>query len=60
MLVLLGGMDRRVPPSQGKEYYKTLQCHGVEARFGFFNSFLSIRDYDTVVVCHVIITHIRA
>ena len=36
-LLLLGGVDLRVPPSQGKEFYKTLRCRGVETKYGAFN-----------------------
>jgi hypothetical protein len=33
--MLLGGVDLRVPPSQGKEFYKTLHCRGVKTRYGY-------------------------
>lgn len=31
-LIMLGGVDLRVPPTQGKEFYKALKCQGVEVR----------------------------
>ena len=30
---MLGGSDLRVPPTQGKEFFKALKCQGVEVRY---------------------------
>ena len=32
VLICLGGRDRRVPPSQGIEYYHVLRAQGVKTR----------------------------
>ena len=35
-LLLLGGKDKRVPPSQGLEYYHLLRARGVKTKLLFF------------------------
>ena len=34
-LVLVGQVDRRVPPSQSVEYYKALKARGVTTRYSY-------------------------